>query len=227
MSYHLRVLEFADHQSVVDLANEIYNGVDQNKYPDFRVGFDVNETSNREKFFRMFMLDPRFLEFKQRRAFGLYDKENKLISVVGVRRYDHMPCWSLSWLLSPRIGAKFIPMFRFITEELCKIHEAAGINEFLVTYPAEREEAYSRIMLFMRERYFTFVETTLPAKTASTYEFIHELMGKTLHTHDMNLRRYILRRPDMTPASEGGQAKRKQRAEHDIDHSKELVDRSA
>lgn len=227
MSYNLKMLEFDDHQAVVDLAAAIYDGVDQSKYPDFRVGFDVNESSNRDKFFRMFMLDPKFSSFKQRRAFGLYDQDGRLVSVVGVRRYDHMPSWSLSWLLSPRIGAKFIPMFRFIIGELCKIHEAAGYNEFLVTYPAEREEVYSRIMLFMRERYFTFVECTVPAKTASAYEFIHELMGKTLHPHDMNLRRYILRRPDMTPASEGGQAKRKQRPEYDIDRSKELVGRSA
>ena len=70
-------------------------------------------------------------------------------------------------------------------------------------------------MLFMRERYFTFVETTIPAKTASSFGFIHELSGKTLHPHDINLRRYILRREDMTPASEGGQAKRKIKQDND------------
>jgi hypothetical protein len=29
-------------------------------------------------------------------------------------------------------------------------------------------------------------------------------MGFALHPHDMNLRRYILRRPNTEPASEGG-----------------------
>lgn len=209
MQYSIKPLDHDQLEVVTKLANEIYNGLDEDKYPDFRVGYDINAEENREKFFGMFMLPAHFIGFTQRRAYGVFDENNQLISAVGVRRYDHMPCWSLSWLLSPKIGAKFIPLFRFMVDELCKIHEAAGFNEFLVTYPANREEAYSRIMLFMRERYFTFVETTIPAKTVSQFGFIHELMGKTLHPHDMNLRRYILRRPDMTPASEGGQAKRK------------------
>ncbi len=219
MQYYLKPLEHAQLHQVLTLATEIYNGVDDDKYPDFRVGYDINAEENREKFFSMFMLDPKFKGFTQRRAYGVFDETEKLIAAVGVRRYDHFPCWSLSWLLSPKIGARFIPLFRFIVDELCKIHENAGINEFLVTYPSSREEAYSRIMLFMRERYFTFIETTVAEKTASPYEFIHELLGKTLHPHSMNLRRYILRRSDMTPASEGGQAKRKLKQQDEQDHS--------
>jgi hypothetical protein len=215
MQYHLKALEDTSLPMVLSLASEIYNGVDEDKYPDFRVGYDINAESNREKFFSMFMLSPAYIGFTQRRSYGVFDENETLIAAVGVRRYDHFPCWSLSWLLSPKIGARFIPLFRFIVDELCKIHEAAGINELLVTYPASREEAYSRIMLFMRERYFTFVETTVKEKTASPYEFIHELLGKTLHPHDMNLRRYIRRREDMTPASEGGQAKRKAKTDND------------
>ena len=94
-------------------------------------------------------------------------------------------------------------------EELCNIHESAGMNEFYVTYPTEREEAYSRIMLPFREKYYSFIEATIPNRTCSPYNLIHELMGQTLHPHDMNLRRYILRRADTEPASEGGVAKRK------------------
>lgn len=215
MQYHLKALEHDSLESVLALATEIYNGVDDDKYPDFRVGFDINAESNREKFFGMFMLGSEYIGFTQRRAYGVFDENQQLIAAVGVRRYSHFPCWSLSWLLSPKIGARFIPLFRFIVDELCKIHESIGINELLVTYPTSREEAYSRIMLFMRERYFTFVETTVEAKTASAYSFIHELLGKTLHPHSMNVRRYIRRREDMTPASEGGQAKRKAKQQDD------------
>ncbi len=215
MQYSIKPLNHDQLDVVTKLANEIYNGLDEDKYPDFRVGYDINAEENREKYFGMFMLPPHFIGFTQRRAYGVFDENNQLISAVGVRRYSHMPCWSVSWLLSPKIGAKFIPLFRFMVDELCKIHEAAGFNELLVTYPSSREEAYSRIMLFMRERYFTFVETTIPAKTASSFGFIHELAGKTLHPHDINLRRYILRREDMIPASEGGQAKRKIKQDND------------
>jgi hypothetical protein len=215
MQYSIKPLDHDQIGAVTKLANEIYNGLDEDKYPDFRVGYDINAEENREKYFTMFMLPSHFVGFNQRRAYGVFDDNDRLISAVGVRRYDHFPCWSLSWLLSPKIGARFIPLFRFIVDELCKIHETAGFNELLVTYPSSREEAYSRIMLFMRERYFTFVETTIPAKTVSAFGFIHELSGKTLHPHDINLRRYILRREDMTPASEGGQAKRKIKQDND------------
>lgn len=211
MPYSLRALDHQDLSLVTDLASAIYDGVDPAKYPEFRVGSDINAEKNREQFFRMFMLTPDYADFNQRRAFGVFDDDGKMLAAVGVRRYSHTPSWSLSWLLSPSLGARFIPLFRFIINELCLLHEAAGMNEFYVTYPAEREEAYSRIMLFMRERYFTFVECTLPAKTQSNYSLIRELMGFAVHPHDMNFRRYILRRPDMEPASEGGQAKRKKK----------------
>mgnify|MGYP003342224180 CR=1 FL=1 len=210
MQYSLEVLENESLDKVVELSNSIYNGADEDKYPDFRVGFDIVAENNRRQFFNMFMLPKHYVGFTQCRTYGVFDSNKQLIAAVGVRRYNYFPSWSISWLLSPKLGTRFVVLFRYIVDELCKIHEEIGINELLVTYPTSREEAYSRIMLFMRERYFTFVETTIPAKTTSSFGFIHEMMGSTLHPHDMNLRRYILRRPDMTPASEGGRAKRKQ-----------------
>lgn len=211
----MKPLGHQDLEQVTTLASSIYDHADPERYPEFRVGSDINAEKNREQFFSMFMLTPEYADFNQRRAFGVYDSEGIMIAAVGVRRYSHTPSWSLSWLLSPSLGARFIPLFRFIVNELCQIHERAGMNEFYVTYPAEREEAYSRIMLFMRERYFTFVECTLPAKTQSHYSLIRELMGFTVHPHDMNFRRYILRRSDMEPASEGGRAKRKKKVDED------------
>lgn len=212
MQYSLNLLEHSSLPLIVELANEIYNSehTTDDRYPKFQVGMLLDDSDNREKFFSMFVLPPQYAGFTQRRAYGVYDSNNVLIAAVGVRRYDHLPSWSISWLLSPKTGAKFIALFRYIVEQLCQIHEAAGMNELFVTYPAHREEAYSRIMLFMRERYFTFVETTISAKTLSPYKFIVELVGQTLQPYDVNVRRYILRRPDMTPASEGGQAKRRQ-----------------
>ena len=106
--------------------------------------------------------------------------------------------------MSPSIGARFIPIFRILVKELCEFHEAAGMNEFYVTYPSTREAAYSKIMLPVRERYFTFIECVVPKNERHPYGFIHELMGGTLHPHDMSFRRYILRRENTEAPSAGG-----------------------
>jgi len=210
-AYELKQFNHTNLQQVLELADSIYDGVDPSKYPDFRVGFDIDQVKEREKFFRMFMLDPKkFKNFSQRACWGVY-KNNKLISAVGVRRLPHSPSWCFAWILSPSMGIKFVPMFREIVTELCNIHEAIGLNEFFLTYPEDREDPYSRIMLFLREKYYTFVEMTIPAKTLTHYSLVNELLGRTLHPHNMNFRRYILRRTDTEAPSEGGKAIRNNR----------------
>ena len=211
-TYKLKQFDNTNLEVVLNLATTIYDNTDPDKYPDFRVGFDIDQVKEREKFFNMFMLDPeKFKNCSQRATYGVYNGD-KLISAVGVRRLPHSPSWCFAWILSPAMGIKFVPMFREIVTKLCSIHEDLGLNEFYLTYPEDREEPYSRIMLFLRERYYTFVEMTIPAKTLTHYSLVNELLGRTLHPHSMNFRRYILRRPDTEAPSLGGKAKRKVRS---------------
>jgi hypothetical protein len=188
---------------------EIYKGTDPDKYPDFRISADIDSEVKFKKFFSAFLLPSHFVNYNIRQAYALINEDGSYEALVGVRRYSHLPSWSVGWLLSPRTGVRFIPTFRNVMEQLCQLHENAGMNEFYVTYPTSREEAYSKIMLPFRERYYSFVETTIPAKTYSPYGLIDELMGQALHPHDMNMRRYILRRAGTEPVSEGGTVTRK------------------
>lgn len=209
MQYSLVSLSFKDLDGLVKFAQNIYENTDPEKYPDFKISNDIDDEEKRRKFFTAFMLPSEFNNYNIRQCYALVDETGSYIAAVGVKRWAHMPSWSLSWLLSPMLGVKFIPIFRAIIEKLCKVHEAAGMNEFYVSYPASRESAYSKIMLPFREKYYSFVECTIEANTRSHYSFIHELMGHALHPHDMNLRRYILRRENTEPASEGGKIIRK------------------
>ena len=203
MSYTLKPLEFSDLDSTVETALRIYENSDPDKYPEFKITNDVDRATRFQKFFRMFLIPSEFNNHNIRKAFGLF-KGDECICLVGVRRWGHLPSWSISWLLSPSIGPRFIPIFRILVQELCAFHEEAGMNEFYVTYPSSREAAYSKIMLPMRERYFTFVECVVPKNERHPYGFIHELMGGTLHPHDMSFRRYILRRENNEAPSAGG-----------------------
>jgi hypothetical protein len=203
MSYTLKALEYSDLDATVQTALKIYENADPDKYPDFKITNDVDRASRFHKFFRMFLIPADFNNHNIRKAFGLY-KDDECICLVGVRRWGHIPSWSISWLLSPSVGARFIPIFRILVKELCEFHEKAGMNEFYVTYPSTREAAYSKIMLPIRERYFTFIECVVPKNERHPYGFIHELMGGTLHPHDMTFRRYILRRDNTEAASAGG-----------------------
>ena len=202
-------LDISHIDKIVNYAMEIYNNADPDKYPDFKISADIDSDVKFKKFFSIFLLPCEFTNYNIRQAYALVNEAGEYEALVGVKRHDFLPSWSVSWLLSPKTGVKFIPTFRTIMEQLCVIHEAAGMNEFFVTYPTLREEAYSRIMLPFREKYYSFVEATIPAKTCSPYILIHDLMGQTLIPHDINLRRYILRRAGTEPASEGGIATRK------------------
>lgn len=197
---------------LVQFALDIYENADPDKYPDFKISNDIDDEVKFTKFFMTFLRPSEFVNYNIRQVYAFKGEDGKFQAAIGVRRWDHLPSWSVSWLLSPGTGINFIPVFRKIMQGLCELHEAAGMNEFYVTYPSSREEAYSRIMLPFREKYYTFVECSLPARTRSPYGFIHDLMGATLHPHDMNLRRYILRREGSEPASKGGQAVKKVKA---------------
>ena len=215
MSYTLKPLEFSDLDSTVETALKIYANSDPDKYPDFKITNDVDRSTRFQKFFRMFLIPSDFNNHNIRKAFGLF-KDDECICLVGVRRWGHLPSWSISWLLSPSIGARFIPIFRELMAKLCKFHEFAGMNEFYVTYPSDREAAYSKIMLPVRERYFTFVECVVPKNERHPYGFIHELLGATLHPHDMSFRRYILRRDNTDAPSAGGKHVSMAAAESDL-----------
>jgi len=220
MPYTLKPLEFSDLDFTVETALKIYENSDPDKYPDFKITNDVDRATRFQKFFRMFLIPSEFNNHNIRKAFGLF-RDDECICLVGVRRWGHLPSWSISWLLSPSIGARFIPIFRVLMKELCDFHEAAGMNEFYVTYPSNREAAYSKIMLPIRERYFTFIECVVPTNERHPYGFIHELMGGTLHPHDMTFRRYILRRDNTEAASAGGTHTK--RAEADAALSERLI----
>lgn len=194
---------------LVGFAENIYKDADPDKYPDLRLSADVDDDIKRTKFFSAFLVPNKFNDYNIRQAYAFVDNDGMYQAAVGVRRWGHMPSWSVSWVLSPRVGIRFIPIFRKIIEDLSKIHEAAGMNEFYVTYPTSRESAYSKIMLPFRDRYYSFVECTLPARTISPYGLIHTLMGTTIHPHDMNLRRYILRRENTDSEMQGGIINRK------------------
>ena len=203
MSYTLKALEFGDLDFTVATALKIYENSDPDKYPEFKITNDTDRATRFQKFFKMFLIPSEFNNHNIRKAFGLF-KGDECICLVGVRRWGHLPSWSISWLLSPSLGARFIPIFRILMKELCEFHEAAGMNEFYVTYPSSRESAYSKIMLPVRERYFTFIECVVPKNERHPYGLIHELMGGVLHPHEMSFRRYILRRDHTEAPSAGG-----------------------
>ena len=145
----------AEHlPGLVEFADHIYENTDPNKYPDFKISNDIDNTVKRTKFFSAFMLNPSFVDYDVRQCYAVVNESGEYLAAVGVKRWGHMPCWSLGWLLSPAVGMKFIPIFRTIVQELCAIHEAAGMNEFYVSYPTSRCAAYSKIMLPFRERYY-------------------------------------------------------------------------
>jgi hypothetical protein len=193
-SYELRPLMIEDLPTIERYADNIY--LNNNKrYPDFALNLskDLTDQQSRCEFFSAFLMPASYHDFNIRQAYCL-KYHDETIAIVGVRRWTHWPSWSVSWLLSKNNGLEFIKYFRILIQHLCSVHEQANMNEFFVTYPSSKESAYSRIMFPFRNKYQTFVETTISAGQRSPYQFIHQLAGERLYQHDINVRRYILKR---------------------------------
>lgn len=201
MPYRLIEINSDNLAPLLDFAEMIYQNIDADKYPEFRFSTDIDDAGKRKKFYSAFALPSSFANYNIRQAFVLVNDDGEYIMAAGVTRFENWPSWSVAWVLSPRNNFKFIACFRELIDRLTLLHESIGFNEFFVTYPSSRESAYSKIMLPLRKKYYTFVECTVPAKERNPYGFIHSLMGQTLHPHDMNLRRYILRRENTEPAA--------------------------
>jgi hypothetical protein len=199
MSYRLIEIDSDNLSSLLEFAELVYQNIDTDKYPEFRFSTDIDDAGKRKKFYKAFTLPSSFANHNIRQAFALVDDNGEYVIAAGVTRFENWPSWSVAWVLSPRNNFKFIACFRELMSQLACLHESIGFNEFFVTYPSSRESAYSKIMLPFREKYYTFVECTVPAKERSPYGFIYSLMGQTLHPHDMSLRRYILRRQNTDP----------------------------
>lgn len=193
LEYRLEPLTENDLPIIENYAEEIYN--DSNDYPNFALNLsrDLTNREQRHEFFRAFTLPASYDNYNIRQTYCL-KYNDRIVTIVGVRRWTHWPSWSVSWLLSKNVGLEFIKTFRELMNQLCSVHEQANMNEFFVAYPAYRESAYSRIMLPFRQRYHTFVESTVVAGERSPYMFIHQLLGERLYQHNMSLRRYILKR---------------------------------
>lgn len=208
MSHRLIEITSDDLGTLLEFATAVYQDAADDKYPEFRFSTDIDDAGKQKKFYSAFTLPSSFANHNIRQAFALVNEHGDYVMAAGITRFENWPSWSIAWILSPRQGLRFVSSLRDLIRKLADFHESIGFNEFFVTYPSSREAAYSKIMLPFREKYYTFVECTVPAKQRSPYGFIHSLLGQTLHPHDMNLRRYILRRANTEPPSQGGMATR-------------------
>lgn len=151
------------------------------------------------RMFELFMVPESVKGHEWRKTLGVYDEGGNLIMAAGIRRLQHQPVWLLSYVLSTQKNMGMVRAFRSMILFLCDYHENIGINEFAVASPSTREEGYRKIMRFLRERYITWVECTIPAGTRSPWPVYHSMIGYAIHDYDINLRRYVKRRDKMDP----------------------------
>ena len=154
------------------------------------------------RMFELFLVPESISGHEWRKTLGVYDADGNLIMVAGIRRMQYQPVWLLSFVLSNQKNIAMVRTFRDMIMALCDYHESIGINEWYVSSPGGREESYRKIMRFLRERYITWVETTIPAGTRSPWPVYHSMLGYAIHNFDVNLRRYVKRRERMEPDEE-------------------------
>lgn len=190
MQYNMKWLDMEHLDSVKELSASSYSNP-KDTYP---VALKPDS-----RMFELFLVPESQGGHEWRKTLGVFDADGNMIMAAGIRRMQHQPVWLLSFVLSSQKNVGMVRAFRDMIVFLCDYHEQIGINEFAVASPAGREESYRKIMRFLRERYITWVECTIPAGERSPWPIYHSMLGYAIHSYDVNLRRYIKRRDRMEP----------------------------
>lgn len=154
------------------------------------------------KIFELFLVPQDVNGSEWRKTLGIYDSDNNLVMIAGIRRMQFQPIWLLNFVVSSTKNISMVRTFRDMIIYLCDYHESVGINEWYVANPNDKEENYRKIMKFLRERYITWVECVIKAGERSPWPVYHSMLGHATHNHDVNLHRYVKRRDRMEPGEE-------------------------
>lgn len=188
MRYTMKWLDIKSLDAINELASSSYANP-KDTYP---VALKPNSVM-----FPFFLVSEDVTGHEWRKTLGVFDENGNMLMVAGIRRMQHQPVWLLSYVLSSQKNIGMVRAFREMITFLCDYHESIGINEFAVASPAGREESYRKIMRFMRDRYVTWVECTIPAGERSPWPVFHSMLGYSIYNYDINLRRYVKRRDRM------------------------------
>jgi len=186
MQYNIRWLNYSEQHLIKELSLRIYANP-KNSYP-------LNLDAKTSSIYSLFMVPPDTVGAETRKIAVVTDEFDQIVVATGVRELYSMPAWLLSWTLSSVSSVAFVKIWQDLVRFICAYFEDRNINEFYVINPAEREEAYRRMTKFMRERYWTFVETTIPENQTTDYSLYNSFMGWALYPYAINIRRYILKR---------------------------------
>jgi hypothetical protein len=190
MQYHLKWIPHHDRNMVFDLAARVYN-TPKPSYPSL-----LNPDTKHHNPLHYFLVPDRVSNHQSRKILGVFSPDSKIpVMVVAVRTIDYTPSWMISWTISSLKNAAFCRAWQQSMNHLTDFFENTGLNEFYVVSPVSREAIYSRLMQPLRHRYWTFVETMVPSNQKSQYGLHWLIMGQQLYPYDINLRRYVLRRP--------------------------------
>jgi len=185
MQFSVKWLDYSDRHVIKDIAKSVYTKP-SHLYP--------TNLSGDSPLYNYFLVPPSVIGSDQRKVAVIVNSNGEPVVATGVRELGNIPAWLLSWTVSSISSMSFVAAWRQTLNFTTAYYESKSINEFYVVSPVEREEAYSRMTSFMRNRYWTFVEQTIPKGTRPTHSLYHTITGNILYTYDINIRRYILKR---------------------------------
>lgn len=191
MQYNMKWLTYSDLDLVLKLSEIVYQN-EKNTYP-----VNLKPASNYDKFtniISVFLVSDDYLGSDQREVLGIFDKNENLVTAIGVRKILTTPSWVLSWTISNLKTITFIKVWQEALLFICDEMEKKSINEFFVVNPDKKEKVYEKLMRFLRDRYWTFVEFKIPAGKKISFSLYWSIMGHQLYNYDVNIRRYILKR---------------------------------
>jgi hypothetical protein len=182
----VRWLSYEERDLIKDLSRSIYSNRKSN-YPD---NLDVSKSP----LYDLFLIPNYVIGSELRKVCVATDETGKILIAIGVRQIQPVPAWLLSWALSDLSSYQFARVWRQCIDFLCSYFEGIDVNEFYVLNPEDREESYRRIMKFLRDRYWTFVETTIAPGSRTNHSLYNAFMGHTTYPYQVHIRRYIKKR---------------------------------
>ena len=193
MQYDIRWIRYDQKNLIIELSKDIYEKNSKVSYsPNLNQAANPNEAM--PHVLDLFLIPPAYLGSDQRKIIGVFDENNQLVMATGVRCLLTNQAWVLSWTLSKIKDFSFKKVWQQHVQFACEYFENIGYKEFWTVSPVSRESAYRSLMLPMREKYWTFVEFTVPQHQRTDFSLYWSLMGNRSYPYDINIRRYIMKR---------------------------------
>lgn len=141
--------------------------------------------------FKFFVLPNNVHGSESMRSFGCFDKESKLIAIMGLRCLDNSPAWVFSFIVTASDCTNSIRVIKDLLRFAIDYQEKSGFFQWYVVSKLEKFDAWQKLFSRARDNYHHYVYARVPANTLPKWLGNLQLSGGKVFPYAINISMYM------------------------------------